>query len=398
MLGNPGQAPLQVALSQNRRVFTLLEASINPPDQKSSNIFSSTISNFTSIFSKPDKSKLQIRTWVPIQLDNEQIVYIKIEELFHKTLLGDRLVMKKQLKSLIDRPPEDRVGPSADAGKVIEGRIELLEKNDQSVERQAEILTKFFINMLENEGTLKYDLERLHQIWNKPLTTHPDLLALKSNIPRPDWNAVENNPALIAARSDTSSTVKRSKEGLQAIENWKAADRLVRLWALDNHHMLTAADIQHINRILTTGLKNNGATPGEFRRNGVNIRPGIGAQYVLGAHVHNEMEAFIYWCQEQLKSKDVNPVELAARAAQRLVSIHPFSDRNGRTTMLVMSYFLQRCGLPPPVIENVNFAIFSMDKDAPNNLSPLIEEVVLEVKTGIERTCALLKSESPFKG
>lgn len=59
------------------------------------------------------------------------------------------------------------------------------------------------------------------------------------------------------------------------------------------------------------------------------------------------MEAFIQWLRD---SPDLHPVELAAEAHYRLVSIHPFIDGNGRTARLLMNLILIAHGYPPAII------------------------------------------------
>ena len=50
----------------------------------------------------------------------------------------------------------------------------------------------------------------------------------------------------------------------------------------------------------------------------------------------------------------IDPIEIAARAQRWLVSIHPFSDGNGRVTRFVMDLILQSYGLPAPLLEDMN--------------------------------------------
>lgn len=47
---------------------------------------------------------------------------------------------------------------------------------------------------------------------------------------------------------------------------------------------------------------------------------------------------------------DAHPVELAAEAHYQLVTIHPFSDGNGRTARLLMNMMLLTSGYPPAII------------------------------------------------
>lgn len=59
------------------------------------------------------------------------------------------------------------------------------------------------------------------------------------------------------------------------------------------------------------------------------------------------MAEFIHWLQT---TKD-NPVQVAADAHYKLVSIHPFVDGNGRTARLLMNFILMQAGFPPAIIK-----------------------------------------------
>ncbi|WP_211247103.1 Fic family protein [Conchiformibius steedae] len=55
------------------------------------------------------------------------------------------------------------------------------------------------------------------------------------------------------------------------------------------------------------------------------------------------------------KNKDImHPVELAAEMHERLVTIHPFIDGNGRTARLVMNLILLRNGYPITILDSEN--------------------------------------------
>jgi Fic family protein len=59
------------------------------------------------------------------------------------------------------------------------------------------------------------------------------------------------------------------------------------------------------------------------------------------------MTAFHQWLQSK---KKMHPVDLAAEAHYRLVTIHPFVDGNGRTARLLMNFILMCHGYPPAII------------------------------------------------
>lgn len=60
------------------------------------------------------------------------------------------------------------------------------------------------------------------------------------------------------------------------------------------------------------------------------------------------MAEFVNWLKNE---ESLNPVELAALAHYKLVSIHPFVDGNGRTARLLMNLILGLHGYPPVIID-----------------------------------------------
>ncbi len=62
------------------------------------------------------------------------------------------------------------------------------------------------------------------------------------------------------------------------------------------------------------------------------------------AVVHAELDAFFRW-YDKSKGK-VHPVELAALAHLKFVTIHPFVDGNGRISRILMNFILNKHGYP----------------------------------------------------
>ena len=103
-------------------------------------------------------------------------------------------------------------------------------------------------------------------------------------------------------------------------------------------------DILQIHDIILKGIDDYNA--GEYRNVPVRIS---GSSVVLPnpLKVPELMLEFVKWLK---KSKGIHPVELAAEAHYRLVTIHPFVDGNGRTARLLMNMILLMHGYPSAII------------------------------------------------
>lgn len=67
--------------------------------------------------------------------------------------------------------------------------------------------------------------------------------------------------------------------------------------------------------------------------------------------VQEKVDEFFSWFLKANQEMILHPVELAALAHLKLVSIHPFSDGNGRISRLMMNWVLNRYNYPMLVIE-----------------------------------------------
>ncbi len=65
--------------------------------------------------------------------------------------------------------------------------------------------------------------------------------------------------------------------------------------------------------------------------------------------LHDLMDEFIEWLNSD-SAFELHPIELAALAHYKLVTIHPFFDGNGRTSRLLMNMILMQVGYPPVIV------------------------------------------------
>lgn len=81
---------------------------------------------------------------------------------------------------------------------------------------------------------------------------------------------------------------------------------------------------------------------GKYRETGVFI---IGSDVNLPHHsdVPKLMKNLVKWYK---KNKNMHPLELAAMFSMKFVTIHPFTDGNGRISRLLMNYILKKNGYP----------------------------------------------------
>ncbi|MBI2971766.1 MAG: Fic family protein [Candidatus Aenigmarchaeota archaeon] len=89
-------------------------------------------------------------------------------------------------------------------------------------------------------------------------------------------------------------------------------------------------------------LKNIDERRGTYRTVPVFIM-GSDVQFPRHSNVPTLMKALIRWYKS---SKRMYPTELAALFSMKFVSIHPFTDGNGRVSRLLMNYILKKNGYP----------------------------------------------------
>jgi Fic family protein len=157
------------------------------------------------------------------------------------------------------------------------------------------------------------------------------------------WQEIQK---LRMSMSSTASGQNENEDAAIAARNFEEADALVRKW-VGQGAPITLRRIKRLHAVLGKDLKNNGQPAGAFRTIDLMNSNNSKLLYPKVKDVEPMMEEFVRWYE---KSKDaLHPIDLAGRAHQRLVSIHPFPDANGRLCRMVMDWILQNNGYPPTV-------------------------------------------------
>ena len=161
-------------------------------------------------------------------------------------------------------------------------------------------------------------------------------------------NALEGNTL---TRRETAMVVEKgiTVGGKSLVEHLEATNHAQAFdWIAEKSRKplknFTENDLLALHKMILSGIDNQNA--GFYRNVPVRLS---GSRTVLPnpRKVPNLMSAFHQWLQS---SQDIHPVDLAAEAHYRLVTIHPFVDGNGRTARLLMNFILLCHGYPPAII------------------------------------------------
>ncbi len=126
-----------------------------------------------------------------------------------------------------------------------------------------------------------------------------------------------------------------------------------------------------------------------------------GTGYVYPPHylLNELMQEFTAWLKAA--SKTMHPLEYAAEAHLRFVSIHPFRDGNGRTGRLLMNLLLLQAGYPIVVISNqVRKAYIDaiVDAQQEGESGQLLNLVVDSAQSSLIETLQILATASDSRG
>lgn len=162
-------------------------------------------------------------------------------------------------------------------------------------------------------------------------------------------NAIEGSTL---SREETALVIEKGVTGeskplidyLDAVNHAKAFEFVLDL--IENgKKVIYESMILDIHRYVLQGLNNSNA--GKYRNIAVRVR-GSTTIFPNPIKIPLLMNELILWLKND---NQLHPIELAALAHYKLVSIHPFVDGNGRTARLLMNLVLGLNGFPPAIIE-----------------------------------------------
>ncbi len=165
-------------------------------------------------------------------------------------------------------------------------------------------------------------------------------------------NAIEGNTL---SRAETALVVEKGltiggksiTEHLEATNHAAALD-FVKEQIKRKPSDLRERDILKIHEIILDRIDRENAGQGKLYYRRVPVRISGSAVVMPNPRkVQTLMDEFFSWLENETK---MHAVELAAEAHYRFVTIHPFTDGNGRTARLLMNMILMMRGYPPAII------------------------------------------------
>jgi len=159
-----------------------------------------------------------------------------------------------------------------------------------------------------------------------------------------EGNTLTYNETKIVLNEGLTIGGKTLNEHLEVINHKEAIDFIENL---SNQKSISLKDIKDIHYLILKGIDNKNA--GRFRDIEVGVRKSNGSIYKFPhpIEVEAKMQEFI----DTLANDTSNIVIKSALFHLKFVSIHPFSDGNGRTARLLMNLILLQNGYPITVIK-----------------------------------------------
>ena len=182
---------------------------------------------------------------------------------------------------------------------------------------------------------------------------------------------------------------KTLNEHLEAINHTQAIDYIKELAKEKNN--ISERDILQIHSLILQGIDKPNA--GTYRKVPVIIS---GAKHIPPQPllIPQQMKDLFVWYNE---NKEVlHPIELSAEMHERLVTIHPFIDGNGRTSRLLMNLILLQNGYPIAILKGDDQSRLSYYNaleiaQTQNNKEVFIQLITSTIKETINRILSIFE-------
>jgi Fic family protein len=164
-----------------------------------------------------------------------------------------------------------------------------------------------------------------------------------------DSNRIEGNTlslqeTQLVIKEGVTISGKSMREHLEAINHSEAIDFLEEL--ISEKEPLNKRSLLDLHRLILKSIDSENA--GVFRKVPVSIG---GSEFMPPQPFLLEKMMEDYFLHYNRQKKFLHPVILAAEMHERLVSIHPFLDGNGRTSRLIMNFILLQNGFTVAILK-----------------------------------------------
>lgn len=284
-------------------------------------------------------SKIESGARIPTveQVDLVTMAYQIDSKVFRKYWLAEKIV------NLVAYDTDVAV----EAMNVVEDRIEYL-RNQHKVFQSAPL----------NDALQKKldQIEELHNLWSshKPLQG-TQLVKMREYFKiqytyqsnKIEGNTLSLQETELVVHQGITISGKSMQEHLEAINHAEAASYLIDI--VKDHTPFTFRILRELHGLILRGIDKENA--GVYRKVPVRIS---GSQHIPPQPylLDKLMEDYFKYYSSQYRK--LHPVILAAEMHERLVSIHPFIDGNGRTSRLVMNLILLQNGYPIAILKGDN--------------------------------------------
>ena len=203
-------------------------------------------------------------------------------------------------------------------------------------------ISKNLLSILTEIDALKAKLDQFHQFDSYRIAQALELeYTFESN--RIEGNTMTLRETDLVINEGLTISGKSMREHLEVINHQEAIAYIKHL--IDKNTTLNEREVLSVHNLILRGI--NPEDAGRYRRVQVMIK---GSSYMPPQPflVSKEMEDFFIWFETNKNT--LHPIVLAAELHERLVTIHPFIDGNGRTSRLIMNLILLQNGY---VIANI---------------------------------------------